>query len=99
MTVDPFADVSDALRDFETVAGLAGHSVTTTDVTVNGMPAPHRPVALRKGFGAVYCFTRNRVALKVGRTTNNARFQSHHYANGRSTSSLASSLTDDADVK
>lgn len=96
MTLDPFVDLNDALRDFEAVAGLAGHNVKISDIAVSAMPAPHKPTSLRKGVGAVYCFVRNGIALKVGRTTANARFRSHHYANGRSTSSLAARLTDDA---
>ena len=70
---------------------------------VEYLPAPHRPTALRPGYGAIYVFalTENDApeagegrVLKVGRVgpNSNARFQSQHYSATSARSSLAKSL-------
>jgi len=96
-------DLDPVLSDFERSAEQLGLPGRYGDLDPEDLPAPHRPMALRPGHGAVYVFAiadhdtseagAGRV-LKVGRVgpNSNARFQSQHYSPASARSTLANSL-------
>lgn len=91
------------LADFDAAAESLGLPGWPAQIVDEVLPAPHRPSALRPGFGAVYIFALNANArceagpgrvLKVGRVGPNSgpRFQSQHYSPNSAKSTLAGSL-------
>lgn len=96
-------DLAPILADFATAADRLGSPGWPADLDVEYLPAPHKPTALRAGYGAVYVFALrtgdldpagpDRV-LKVGRVgpNSNARFQSQHYSPTSTRSNLANSI-------
>ena len=89
-------EIGEALRDFETVAHLASYPMSSSDLDVRYLPAPHRPEALPPGWMAVYGFWHAGVWLKIGIAgpKSGPRFSSHHY-NLSAPSSLSKSLAND----
>ena len=77
------------------VAELAGVRVPDNALSVETLPAPHRPpTALPKGKVAVYVFVWKEQCLKVGKVGPNsqARYTSQHYLPSSSNSNLAKSI-------
>ncbi|KAA0213820.1 MAG: hypothetical protein DYG94_11525 [Leptolyngbya sp. PLA3] len=90
--------MEDALRAFEQVAALAGHSLRPGELEVQFLAAPHQPpTALPSGRMAVYCFGFGDEWLKIGKAgpKSGPRFTSHHY-NTSAPSTLAKSLIADS---
>jgi hypothetical protein len=88
-------DLNALLDDFRKVVALAGVSLPPAALSVEALPAPHKPPsALPKGKAAVYIFIRNGVCLKVGKVgpKSQPRFTSQHYSPTSSNSNLAKSL-------
>jgi len=86
------------IDDFRRVAGLAGVSMSDTALSVETLPAPHRPPsALPQGKMAVYAFVWKGQCLKVGKVGPNshARYTSQHYSPLSSNSNLAKSILSD----
>jgi hypothetical protein len=90
------SEFSNAIKDLGLACGEIQHEA---------QPAPHRPHRLPEGKCALYVFSLSRGygercpagagrVLKVGRAgpNSNARFQSHHYEQGRAPSTLAATL-------
>ena len=71
-----------------------------TDFTVVHQSLGHTPQALPAGKMAVYTFLYNNVFLKIGQANCNspARYQSHHYYNSSTNSTLAKSLMNDSSM-
>ncbi len=91
-------DTRQLIGDFLRVASLAGIKVTVEDISVEELPAPHRPPSqLPDGKIAVYVFSRNGECLKVGKVgpRSSARYVSQHYNPKSSVSNLAKSILDD----
>ena len=89
--------LTDTLKDFQTVASLAGHSLDTTSIAVELLSAPHRqPKRLPQGMMAVYGFWWDGSWLKIGKAglKTKARYTSQHYT-GSAMSTLAGSLRAD----
>ena len=88
-------DPQPLIEDFRKVAGLAGVSVPNNALSVERLPAPHKPPsALPKGKMAVYVFAWKGQCLKVGKVGPNsqARYTSQHYGASSSNSNLAKSI-------
>ncbi|MBO3705456.1 MAG: hypothetical protein J5X21_03495 [Candidatus Accumulibacter sp.] len=88
-------DLTVLLDDFRKVVGLAGMSLPPAALSVEILPAPHKPPsALPSGKAAVYVFVWNGHCLKVGKVgpKSQARFTSQHYSPASSNSNLAKSL-------
>jgi len=88
----------DVIRDFERVADLAGVPLAPGTITIERLPAPHRPPSrLPGGKMAVYVFTYAGDTLKVGKAGANsqARYISQHYNPGSAQSTLAASILGD----
>ncbi len=88
-------DPQPLIEDFRKVAGLAGVSVPNSALSVERLPAPHKPPpALPKGKMAVYVFAWKGQCLKVGKVGPNsqARYTSQHYGASSSNSNLAKSI-------
>jgi len=95
-------DIERALADFLTVAELAGHPVSASDLEREYFPAPHRaPSRLPTGRMAVYCFWGSGSWLKVGKAGPNsqARYTSQHYNPASAPSTLSGSLMRDERMK
>ena len=93
-------DPNSALIDFRTVAQLAGVDLSSDDVRVELLPAPHvAPTRLPSGMMAVYVFSHAGEVLKVGKVGPNsqARYTSQHYNAGSAMSTLAGSLMADSE--
>jgi hypothetical protein len=93
--MESLGDVNALLDDFRKVVALAGISLPPTALSVEALPAPHKPPSsLPKGKAAVYVFIWNGVCLKVGKVgpKSQARFTSQHYSPASSNSNLAKSL-------
>jgi len=85
----------DAIHDFRQVAALAGVPLAPGAITIERLPAPHRPPSrLPSGKMAVYVFTYAGDTLKVGKAGANsqARYISQHYNPGSAQSTLAASI-------
>lgn len=83
------------IDDFRKVVVLAGVSLPPAALSVETLPAPHKPPsALPSGKMAVYVFIWNGHCLKVGKVgpKSQARFTSQHYNPASSSSNLAKSL-------
>ena len=88
-------DPQPLIEDFRKVAGLAGVSVPKNALSVEKLPAPHKPPSvLPKGKMAVYVFAWRGQCLKVGKVGPNsqARYTSQHYGASSSNSNLAKSI-------
>ena len=85
-----------ALRDdFRKVARLAGMVLPASGLSIERLPAPHKPPSvLPQGKMAVYVFFWKCHCLKVGKAgpKSQARFTSQHYSAASSNSNLAKSL-------
>lgn len=95
------SEVEGAVRDFVTVATLAGVPLSQEDVEIEFKKAPHTPPkSLPAGKMAVYGFCYDGEWLKIGMAgpNSNARYASQHYNPGSAPSTLASSLIKDPDV-
>lgn len=90
-------EIERALRAFDDVIALAGGEDGNVDLTLECLPAPHRPKMLPAGKMAVYCFWGCGEWLKVGKVGPNSgpRFLSQHYNSGSARSTLAGSLLKD----
>lgn len=91
MIEDPLQLKEDLLR----VVELAGINRESVKLTVESLPAPHKPPSkLAKGKMAVYVFSYQGQALKVGKAgpKSQARYASQHYNPGSAPSTLAASL-------
>jgi hypothetical protein len=91
-------EVQESIKDFLTVAALAGDILTLEDFHIEFLPAPHKqPSNLPQGKMAVYAFWFNGDWLKIGKagTKTKARFTSQHYNAGSAPSTLAASLVAD----
>jgi hypothetical protein len=86
------ADMDDVLAEWRTRAQEQG--ITSVAGHVEDLGAPHRPVALPKGWQGIYAFRWNSQWLKIGKAGPNsaARWLSHHYGPLRAMSTLAFSL-------
>lgn len=83
------------LRDFLSAAKLAGVDDNDLDVVIEKLTAPHAPPKrLPKGKMAVYVFSYQGKALKVGKVgpKSQARYTTQHYIPGSAPSTLAASL-------
>lgn len=91
------SESKEIVANFLKVASLAGASLTTADIEVEELPAPHRPTGLPVGSMAVYVFSWNGKTLKVGKAGANsdARFRSQHYNPKSAASTLAASILKD----
>jgi hypothetical protein len=81
--------------DFLKVARLAGVTLPANAISIERLPAPHRPPsALPQGKMAVYAFFWKSQCLKVGKAgpKSHARFSSQHYSPTSSRSNLSKSL-------
>lgn len=88
-------DPEPLVDDFLAVAELAHMPITRAQITVERLPAPHRPPSrLPTGSMAVYVFAYGETTLKVGKAGSNsqARYISQHYNAGSAPSTLAASL-------
>ena len=88
-------DPEPLVDDFLAVAELAHMPITGAQITVECLPAPHRPPSrLPAGSMAVYVFAYGETTLKVGKAGSNsqARYISQHYNAGSAPSTLAASL-------
>ena len=85
------------VANFLKVASLASAPLTTADIEIEELPAPHRPTGLPVGSMAVYVFSWNGKTLKVGKAGANsdARFRSQHYNPKSAASTLAASILKD----
>ncbi len=94
-------DIEDSVDAFLTVAELAGDPIARAEIEVDFRAAPHRPGSLPKGKMAIYGFWGDGAWLKIGKAgaKSGARYTSHHYAPGRSLSSLAKSLVADPHMR
>ena len=89
------ADTESARTAFVTVAKLAGNPISPGEISIEYLPAPHRPPSrLPTGKMAVYGFWGDGVWLKIGKAgpNSNARYTSQHYDAGSARSTLAGSL-------
>ena len=83
------------IDDFRRVAGLAGVNMSDTALSVETLPAPHRPPsAFPQEKMAVYAFVWKGQCLKVGKVGPNShtRYTSQHYSPLSSNSNLAKSI-------
>ncbi len=89
-------EMHDAIEAFITVSELAGEPISKNELTVEYLPAPHKPTSLRKGKMAVYAFWWNNEWLKIGKAGPNSspRYVSQHYT-GSAISTLSGSLSTD----
>ncbi len=81
--------------DFTRVAAMAGVEVGRGQLTVESLPAPHRPpTRLPAGCLAVYVFHLGDECLKVGKVGANSgpRYTSQHYLPNSAPSTLARSI-------
>lgn len=95
MTLPALWNLETAIRDFEQVADLAGVPLSPGAVTIERLPAPHRPPSwLPPGKMAIYVFTYANDTLKVGKAgaKSQARYVSQHYNAGSAPSTLAASI-------
>ena len=91
MAFDPQA----LIEDFRKVAEVASVSVSRNALSIERLPAPHKPPSsLPKGKMAVYVFEWKGQCLKVGKVGPNsqARYTSQHYGPSSSNSNLAKSI-------
>ena len=90
MSIDT-QSIADAFRQ---VAELTDAQMVPKDLRVEELPAPHRPTGLPPGSMAVYVFSYNCTALKVGKAGPNsdARFRGQHYNPRSAASTLAASI-------
>lgn len=91
-------DTKELVSDFLSVASLAGVHLTVHDISVEELPAPHRPPSrLPDGKMAVYVFARSGECLKVGKVgpQSQPRYVSQHYNPKSSNSNLAKSILKD----
>ena len=90
-------DPKRVVEQFLQVASLAGESLSTTDITIEELKAPHHPTGLPVGSMAVYVFSWNGKALKVGKVGANSdpRYRSQHYNPKSAASTLAASILKD----
>lgn len=89
------------IEDFGAVADLAGVLLTTDDIVIEKLPAPHVPPSrLPPGKMAVYVFSKGDEFLKVGKVGPNSgpRYTSQHYNPGSAMSTLAGSILADKSV-
>ena len=82
--------LEDVLNDFKSIPCLA-EAPRWDLVRVEFCDAPHAQPRrkLRNGQHAIYLFFRGQEWLRVGKTSQNARFVSHHYGINRAGSTLA----------
>lgn len=83
------------LEDFLAVANIAQVRINRDQISVEILPAPHRPPRrLPAGKMAIYVFVYGDTTLKVGKVGSNsqARYISQHYNGGSAPSTLAASL-------
>jgi hypothetical protein len=88
-------NVDKLIADFVRVAELAGLHIKRGDITIENLPAPHRPPSsLPSGKMAVYVFHCGDQCLKVGKVgpKSQARYTSQHYSPKSSNSNLAKSV-------
>lgn len=88
-------DPEPLLEDFLAVAELARIRINRDQISVESLPAPHRPPSrLPAGKMAIYVFAYGDTTLKVGKAGSNsqARYISQHYNAGSAPSTLAASL-------
>ncbi len=90
-------DIERAVIDFVAVAELADDPIAIADISIEYLPAPHRPKSLLVGMMAVYGFWGDGSWLKIGKAgpRSNARYGSQHYNAGSAKSTLAGSLAGD----
>lgn len=91
MTIDP----NTLAENFRKVAELCGINLSSGEVDVESLPAPHcPPTRLPRGKMAVYVFCHQAHTLKVGKAGPNsgARYTSQHYNPDSAGSTLAASL-------
>lgn len=90
-------DIEQSIVAFITVAELARDPISIGDITVEYLPAPHRPRSLPRGSMAVYAFWGDGSWLKIGKAgpKSGPRYTSHHYDPDRARSTLAGSLIGD----
>ncbi|RYH00344.1 MAG: hypothetical protein EON58_00580 [Alphaproteobacteria bacterium] len=91
--------VEGIIADFTVVARLAGVELPDDAIALEVLPAPHSsPKSLPSGKMAVYLFSKDGEALKVGKVgaRSCARYTSQHYNPGSATSTLAASILSDA---
>lgn len=90
--------VTEALKDFVTVAKLAAARFDPAEIRVEFQDAPHRPPSsLPVGRMAVYGFCHEDKWLKIGKAgaRSQARYTSQHYNPASARSTLAASLVAD----
>lgn len=95
-------EMQSALEAFAAVAKLAGCTITPGEMTVEWLPAPHRPPSrLPIGKMAVYAFWGDGCWLKIGKVgpQSNARYTSQHYSPSSAQSTLAGSLVGDKQME
>ncbi|NKQ37279.1 MAG: hypothetical protein HF973_16890 [Chloroflexi bacterium] len=88
-------NIEQLVKDFESVARLAGVDISSGSITVGILKAPHTPPnSLLSGKMAVYVFLWGDVCLKVGKAgpKSQARYTSQHYNPNSSNSNLAKSI-------
>lgn len=88
-------DFEALVADFQSVARIAGLSVAADAITIQRLPAPHKPpTSLPTGKCAVYVFLWKDLCLKVGKAgpKSHARYCSQHYNHASSMSNLSKSL-------
>jgi hypothetical protein len=96
------SEIDQALTDFMTVAKLAGHPPSGSELEREYLVAPHRaPTSLPVGKMAVYRFWGDGSWLKIGKVgpKSQARYTSQHYNPGSALSTLAASLMRDTNMK
>jgi hypothetical protein len=93
--------VSDAVKDFQTVADLARCPLGSNDFQIEYLESPHKPPSrLPLGKMAVYGFWHEGEWMKIGLAGPNssARYTSQHYNQNSAQSTLAGSLCRDPRV-
>jgi len=88
-------DVNQIIKDFVSVADLAGVSIPDAAITAEVLRKPHiPPAALPPGKMAVYVFLWGESCLKVGKVgpRSQARYTSQHYNPNSSNSNLSKSI-------
>lgn len=91
------SDIENAVTSFLAVAELASDSISSNEVVIEYMDAPHKPKSLPAGKMAVYGFWGDGSWLKFGIAGPNSgpRYLSQHYNKDSSRSNLAKLLAND----
>lgn len=99
MSSDWRTEIEKGIRDFLSVAQLAGDPIALEEITIEFLPAPHSAPSggLPAGKMAIYAFWHGGSWLKIGKAgpRSHARYSYQHYTLGHARSALIASLVND----